>query len=104
EVEGTAAVADPGHGRADLHDVTGPQRRPELYVRVGGEQALVAIGTDAQLGGHVTEEGKRVRPVDEVAGIVGVAVRDVPAVRDHQSGARHAARRAWRRATSACTR
>ena len=59
----------------DLDDVAGPDRGEELHVRVRREQALVAVGADAHLGGDVPERGQRVGAVDEVAGVVGVASR-----------------------------
>ena len=40
----------------DLEDVAGPDRRAELHVGVRREQALVAVGADAHLGGDVAEE------------------------------------------------
>ena len=76
-----AAGADPGHRRGDLEDVAGPHRRAELHVGVRREQALVAVGADAHLGGDVAEQPERVGAVDEVAGVVGVGVRHVAAVR-----------------------
>ena len=56
EVDRPAAGADPGHRRPDLEHVAGPDRGPELNVRVGREQALVAVGADAHLGGHIAEQ------------------------------------------------
>ena len=62
-----AAAPDPGDGRGDLEDVAGPDGGAELHVVVGGEQPLVAVGADAQLGGHVAEQAEHVGAVDQVA-------------------------------------
>ena len=50
--------ADPGDRRRHLEHVAGPHRRPELHVGVGREQALVAVGPDAHLGGDVAEQAR----------------------------------------------
>ena len=73
---------DPGDLAGDLEDVAGAHGSEELHVGVRREQALVAVGDDAHLGRHVAEQPEAVRPVHEVAGVVGVGVRDVAAV-DH---------------------
>ena len=70
-----------------LEHVAGPDGREELDVAVRREQPLVAVGPDAHLRGHVAEQPEAVRAVDEVAAVVGVRVRDVPAVGDGQSEA-----------------
>ena len=85
EVQRAAAGADPDDGGFDLKDVAGAHRGAELDVAVRREQPLVAVGTDADLGGDVAEGGERVRPVDEVAGIVGVAVGHVAAMGDDET-------------------
>ena len=83
------ARADPDHLGGHLEHVAGPHRRPELHVGVRREQALVAVGADAHLGGHVAEQAEAVGAVDEVAGVVGVGVGHVAAVGDAS------VRRAW---------
>ena len=77
-----------GHRGRRLDDVAGPHRRQELHVGVGREQPLVAVGADAHLGGHVAEQAEDVGAVDQVAGVVGVAVRHVAAVRHRQADSR----------------
>ena len=76
------AGADPDQLAADLQHVAGAHRGAELHVGVRREQALVAVGADAHLGGHVAEQAEAVGAVDEVAGVVGVGVGHVAAVHD----------------------
>ena len=49
----------PGTSRRHLEHVAGLDRCPELHVGVGREQALVAVGADAHLGGDVAEQAQR---------------------------------------------
>ena len=84
ELEIAAAVADPGDRCLDLHNVTGPQRLQELHIRVRREQPLVAVGLDADLGRHIAEQREDVGTVDQVPGVVRVAVRHVAPVRRGQ--------------------
>ena len=73
-------VPDPRHDGLDLEHVPGAHRRQELDVGVRREQPLVAVGADAHLGRDVAEQAEAVGAVDQVAGVVGVRVRDVAAV------------------------
>ncbi len=61
EVESPAARADPDHLGLDLDHVARAHRRAELHVGVRREQALVAVGADADLGRHVPEAGRASR-------------------------------------------
>src|SRR5262249_20827731 len=82
----------------DLEHVAGAYRCLELNVRIGGEQALVAVVADAQLGGDIAEQAQRVRAVDQIAGVVSVRVRDVPAIHElHAAAFRVGRARAWTR-------
>ena len=60
ELDAAAAGADPGDRRGDLDDVAGVDRLDEADLLVAGEQALVAVGADAQLGGDVAEQAQGV--------------------------------------------
>src|SRR3954452_18841689 len=85
ELELAAAVADPGDRCLDLHNVAGPERLQELHVGVRREQPLVTVGLDAHLGRDITEECEHIGAVDQVPGVVRVAVRHVPPGGDGQS-------------------
>jgi DNA-binding MarR family transcriptional regulator len=82
EGELAAAAADRGDRGGGLDDVAGQHRGAELHVGVGREQALVAVGPDAHLGGDVAEQPEHVGPVHQVPAVVGVAVLHVPALGD----------------------
>src|SRR3954454_24323846 len=99
-----AAPADPHHLGAGLQHVPGAHRAEEAHLGVAGEQALVAVHPDRDLGGDVAEKAERVRAVDEVPAVVGVAVRNVPAVDDGQPEVRVLAHAAAPSGTRACTR
>src|SRR3954447_26770018 len=51
-------------------EVAAVERRQELHLLVAGEQALVAVGADRQLGDDVAEELEAVGTVDQVAAVV----------------------------------
>ena len=104
EVHLAAARADPHQPGLDLDDVPCPHRRPELHVGVRREQALVAVRADAHLRGDVTEGCQGVGAVDEVAGVVGVAVGHVAAVDDAEPDLGSGHERASLAVTRACTR
>src|SRR5215510_7913268 len=72
-----AAAAHTGQDRRCFYDVSSKYRGQELDLGVGGEEGLVGVGADGQLGGDVAEQGEDVGAVDEVAAVVGVAGRDV---------------------------
>ena len=66
-------------GLADVHDaalgfdvVAGVDRREEFDAVVGGEEPLVAVHSNEQLGRDVAEEREHARAVDEVAAVVRV--------------------------------
>ena len=101
EVDGARAGADPGDLGGDLEDVAGAHRLDELNVGVRREEALVAVGLDAQLGRHVAEELQAVGAVDQVAGVVGVGVGHVAPVDDGHPDlcCHHEAFRCWMRWT-----
>lgn len=87
-----AAPADPDDGGRGLDHVAAEDRRAELDVGVGREQALVTVHEDAGFRGHVAEQRQHERPVDEIAAVVGVAGGHVAALGDRQARARgHAA-------------
>jgi hypothetical protein len=66
--------------------VAGPQPGAWILdVGVRRDRPIVAVGADAHLGRDVAEQAEAVGPVDQVAGVVGVGVRDVAAV--HHAGA-----------------
>ena len=85
ELDLPAAPSQPHHPGGDLEHVPRPHRREELHVGVRREQALVAVRPDAQLRRDVAEAAEAVGAVDEVPGVVGVGVGDVPAVRDGEA-------------------
>ena len=97
EPQGARAAPHRGHLRGDLQQVAGPDRGHELHVGVRREQTLVAVGADAHLRRHVPEQAQEVRSVDQVTGVVRVAVRHVPPV-GHRQPLAHPP------PTSACTR
>src|SRR4051795_10479027 len=102
--EPRAAPADPDPLGAGLQHVAGADRAEEADLGVAGEQPLVAVHPDRDLGGDIAEQAERVRAVDQVAAVVRVAVRDVPAVDDGQPEVRVLAHAAASEGTSACTR
>ncbi len=84
ELQLPAAPALTDEGRGHLDDVATADRGQELHGGVRGEQPLVTVDADAQLGRDVAEQRQHVGAVDEVAGVVSVAVWDVPAVGDRR--------------------
>jgi hypothetical protein len=57
----------------------------ELDGLVAGEEALVAVGVDGELGDDVAEDLEAVGAVDEIAAVVGVRRRQAHAQLDCQS-------------------
>jgi beta-lysine 5,6-aminomutase beta subunit len=88
----------------NTRELAGAHRAEEADLGVPGEQALVAVHPDGDLGGDVAEQAERVRAVDQVAAVVRVAVRDVPAVDHGQPEVRVLAHVWTSEGTSACTR
>ena len=80
-----AAPADADHLAGRLEHVARARRPEEAHLRVAGQQALVAVHDDRDLGGDVAEQAKRVGAVDEGAAVVGVRVRHVPAMGDGEA-------------------
>ncbi len=70
--------------------IASEDRRQEFDVIVGAKETLVAIETDEKLRGDIAEEPQDARPVDELAGVMGIVrahaqpQRDLGA--DHDEG------------------
>lgn len=86
EPDRATARSDPLDDRPDLDHVSGADRCLELDIGVRREEPFVAVGTGADLGRHVAEQGQAAGAVDEVAGVVRMAEGHVTAVDDGQPG------------------
>jgi hypothetical protein len=72
EVDRSAGVARADDGAPGADEVAAVERRQELDLLVAGEQALVAVGVDGELGHDVAEQLQTVRTVDQVPAVVHI--------------------------------
>src|SRR5207342_37837 len=76
EVDGAAGVPHPYDRPLRPHEVAAEERSQELDRLVSGEEPLIAVGADRELGDDVAEELEPVGTVDEVPAVVDVRRRE----------------------------